>query len=283
MVYSYRYGFSGFAATLTDSQAKQIGELPGVVRVIQNHRYKTHTSRSWDFLGLSKNDPNNLLNKTNQGDGVIIGILDTGIYGDSEAFNDKGLRSNSISMERKIIGARWYIKGFMKDRNLNPTVVEKSINLSPLDEEGHGTHVASTAAGSYVNNLQFYGLNMGTVRGGAPLARDADLLACIDDAINDGVDVLSASICRDGVKSAEVNLENLMGIGSFHAVSHGIPFVAGGGNNGPESSTISNTSPWLINVAASNDDREIVTPLTLGNNETILVSLHNFYDCKLQQ
>nr|XP_016474127.1 PREDICTED: subtilisin-like protease SBT3.3 isoform X2 [Nicotiana tabacum] len=77
MVYSYRHGFSGFAAKLTACQAKQIGELPGVVRVIQNRVYETHTSRSWDFLGLSKNNPNNLLNKTNQGDGIIIGVLDS--------------------------------------------------------------------------------------------------------------------------------------------------------------------------------------------------------------
>ncbi|XP_060180450.1 subtilisin-like protease SBT3.9 isoform X1 [Lycium barbarum] len=305
MIYSYRHGFSGFAAKLTNSQAKQIGELPEVVRIIQNSRYKTHTSRSWDFLGLSKNDPNNLLNKTNQGDGVIIGILDSGIWGDSEAFNDKGLgpipsrwKGNCKSegnfnatkhCNKKIIGARWYIKGMMEEKELNQTMVEELYDLSPLDDDGHGTHVAYTAAGSYVNDVQYYGLNMGTVRGGAPLARlaiykvcwkdnkntycgSADILAGIDDAIKDGVDILSASIGDDGVFS-EVNFfENLLGIGSFHAVSHGISFIAAGGNTGPESSTISNTSPWVINVAASNDDREIVTPITLGNNKTILAA-----------
>ncbi|KAK6789169.1 hypothetical protein RDI58_012968 [Solanum bulbocastanum] len=156
MVYSYRHDFSGFAAKLTDHQAKQIGELFDVVRVIQNPVYKTRTSRSWDFLGLSKNDPNNLLNKTNQGDGSIIGILDS-------------------------------------------------------------------AAGSYVHNLEYYGLNMGTVRGGAPNARIAmykigwmddkgdsyfgcvDILAGIDDAIKDGVDVLSASFGGDLINFAEVD------------------------------------------------------------------------------
>ncbi|XP_059315876.1 subtilisin-like protease SBT3.9 [Lycium ferocissimum] len=307
MVYSYRHGFSGFAAKLTDSQAKQIGELPGVIRVIQNPLYKTHTSRSWDFLGLSKSDPNNinLLNKTNQGDGVIIGVLDSGIWGDSEAFNDNGLGpipsrwkascksegnfNATKHCNRKIIGTRWYIKGLMEEKRLNQTMVEKIYNLSPLDDTGHGTHVAYTAAGSYVNNVEYYGLNMGTVRGGAPLARlaiykvcwkdnvteshcgGADILAGIDDAIKDGVDILSVSLGGGGGPNfAEVNVESLLGIGSFHAVSHGIPVVAAGGNSGPDSNTIGNTSPWVINVAASNSDREIVTPLILGNNKTIL-------------
>uniref|UniRef100_A0A1S3Y6A1 Subtilisin-like protease SBT3.6 n=1 Tax=Nicotiana tabacum TaxID=4097 RepID=A0A1S3Y6A1_TOBAC len=143
-------------------------------------------------------------------------------------------------------------------------------------------------AGSYVNNLEYYDLNMGTIQGGAPLARlaiykvfwrdakgvyscnGADFLSAIDDAIRDGVDILSASLGSGPATVAEVHAESILGIGSFHAVSHGISVVAGGGNNGPNSNTIVNTSPWLITVAASNDDTQIVTPLTLGNNKTIL-------------
>ncbi|KAM3394312.1 hypothetical protein P3S68_003314 [Capsicum galapagoense] len=98
---------------------------------------------------------------------------------------------------------------------------------------------------------------------------DADILADIDDAIKDGVDIISASI-GSSVIYAEVHEENGLGLGSFHAVSHGIPVVAAGGNSGPDSNTISNVSPWIITVAASNSDKEIITPLTLGNNKTIL-------------
>ncbi|XP_075109770.1 subtilisin-like protease SBT3.17 [Nicotiana tabacum] len=198
----------------------------------------------------------------------------------------------------------------MEERKLNETMVRQLYNLSSLDNTGHGTHVAYTTAGSYVNNLQYYGLNMGTTRGGAPLARlaiykvsrrdkngvpsgrnGADILAAIDDAIRDGVDILSASLGSgpltfdDGVDilSAslgsgpltfdEVHAKSILGIGSFYAVSHSIPVVAAGGNSGPNSNTIANTSPWLITVAASNNDTQIVTPLTLGNNKTILVRL----------
>ncbi|XP_047269836.1 subtilisin-like protease SBT3.4 isoform X2 [Capsicum annuum] len=250
------------------------------------------------------------MNKTNQGDGVIIGIIDSGIgWGDnSEVFNEKGVGpipsrwkgsckeednfSATKYCNRKIIGARWYMKGMMEANDLNQTMAERLHKLSALDDNGHGTHVAYTAAGSYVNNVQYYDLNMGTTHGGAPLARLAiykvawngingemisniDVLAAIDDAIKDGVDVISISIGGGGggaVNYADINEDTLFGIGSFHAVSYGRSFIASGGNSGPTSYTVGATSPWVISVASSCFNREIVTPLTLGNNKTIRAS-----------
>ncbi|PHT79604.1 hypothetical protein T459_17656 [Capsicum annuum] len=130
---------------------------------------------------------------------------------------------------------------------------------------------------------------MGTIRGGAPRARLAiykvawsgingtkisniDVLAAIDDAIKDGVDIISISIGGGVINIADIDEDKLFGIGSFHAISYGISFIASGGNSGPDSYTVGATSPWVISVASSNSDREIVTPLTLGNNKTILAA-----------
>lgn len=55
-----------------------IAERAEVVTVTPNSFYKLQTTRSWDFLGLSPQTPHNLLDKTNMGDGIIIGVLDTG-------------------------------------------------------------------------------------------------------------------------------------------------------------------------------------------------------------
>jgi subtilisin family serine protease len=152
-------------------------------------------------------------------------------------------------------------------------------SLSPRDRAGHGTHCASTAAGSAVEAASFHGLGQGVARGGAPRARIAvykslwrtssggttgstvGLLAAIDDAIHDGVDVLSLSLVFSEENS----------FGALHAVQKGITVVYAGGNDGPRPQTIRNTSPWAITVAASKVDRSFPTVITLGNKQQILV------------
>ncbi|KAK9020730.1 hypothetical protein V6N11_010747 [Hibiscus sabdariffa] len=165
MVYSYRHGFSGFAAKLTESQAQKLSELPGVVRVIPNSLHRLQTTRSWDFLGLSSNYPTSVLQNSKMGDGVIIGVFDTGIWPESKAFSDKGLGpipsrwkgacksgdsfNAATHCNRKIIGARWFIDGFLAEYGQPLNTTEDPEFLSPRDANGHGTHTSSTASGSY--------------------------------------------------------------------------------------------------------------------------------------
>ncbi|XP_011081356.1 subtilisin-like protease SBT3.5 isoform X2 [Sesamum indicum] len=301
MVYSYRHGFSGFAAKLTASQAQQLSEHPDVVGVMPNSFYKLQTTRSWDYLGLSPQTPNNLLNKSNMGDGVIIGVLDTGIWPESKAFRDEGLGeipsgwkgfcqsgdqfSAAKHCNKKLIGARWFVDGLLAEigRTLNLTRLGEI--LSARDAEGHGTHVSSTAAGAYVANVSYDGVGLGTARGGAPRARlaiykvcwklsggqcaSADILKAFDEAIKDGVHVLTLSIAAASLPLySEVDGRDAIAIGSFHAIARGITVVCGAGNDGPLPQTVKNTAPWIITVAASTMDRAYPTQITLGNNKT---------------
>ncbi|PQQ06175.1 subtilisin-like protease SBT3.4 [Prunus yedoensis var. nudiflora] len=302
MVYSYRHGFSGFAAKLTESQAQKLSELPGVVRVIPNSLHKLQTTRSWDFLGLSSQSPSNILHKSGMGDGVIIGVLDSGIWPESESFNEEGLGpvpshwkgvcesedrfSPPIHCNRKIIGARWFIKGFLDESEILP---DRSTEFfSPRDAHGHGTHVSSTAAGSFVTNVSYKGLGHGTIKGGAPNARlaiykvcwkvqelgdpscsQADILKALDEAIHDGVDVLSLSIAFSSIP-LRPEVDDAIAIGSFHAVAMGITVVCAAGNAEPLAEMVQNTVPWIITVAASTMDRSFPTSITLGNNKTFL-------------
>ncbi|XP_048422652.1 subtilisin-like protease SBT3.3 isoform X3 [Pyrus x bretschneideri] len=151
MVYSYKHGFSGFAAKLRESQVQQLSELPGVVRIIPNSLHKLETTRSWNFLGLSPHSPSNILPKSKMGDGVIIGVLDTGIWPESESFNEKGLGpvpfhwkgacesgenfNTTIHCNKKIIGARWFIKGLLAEYG-EPLDTSTDF-LSPRDANGH--------------------------------------------------------------------------------------------------------------------------------------------------
>ncbi|KAL0428416.1 UNVERIFIED_CONTAM: Subtilisin-like protease SBT3.3 [Sesamum latifolium] len=303
MVYNYKHSFSGFAAKLTKAQAKKLAEKPGVLRVLPDGRHRVQNTRSWISLGLSNVGlPNNLLHQAHMGDGVIVGIVDSGIWPDSGAFNDEGLgpvparwkgicKSDGLfnaskHCNRKIIGARWYIKGYLHETGVNVAQFNETPEgtPSPIDIGGHGTHVASTAAGSFVSNVNYYGLDMGMFRGGAPRARlaiykacwdepkqlcsSSDILAAMDDAVRDGVDVISVSLGGSYPHLPEVSPNNA--IGSFHAVAHGIPVISSGGNGGPITSSIEEVAPWMISVAASTVDRAFPTPITLGNNKTIM-------------
>lgn len=185
-------------------------------------------------------------------------------------------------MDRKIIGARWYIKGYEADFGKLNTSGGVEF-LSPRDAVGHGTHTASIAAGALVENANFRGLAEGLARGGAPSAHlavykvcwstggcsSADILAAFDDAVLDGVDVLSVSLGSSPPLTAY--FDDSLAIGSFHAVAKGITVVCSAGNSGPYPQTIINTAPWVISVAASTIDRTFPTVITLGNNRTLVV------------
>lgn len=53
-------------------------EHPEVVELLDNVLHEVQTTRSYNYLGLDPQLPNTLLQKTNMGDGMIIGVLDTG-------------------------------------------------------------------------------------------------------------------------------------------------------------------------------------------------------------
>lgn len=297
IVHSYKNGLMGFAARLSELEAKQLVKQPGVVSVFPDPILKLHTTRSWDFLQyetslLIDSHPNSDSESPSQGDDTIIGILDTGIWPESESFNDigmgpipsrwkgkcmKGQDFNSSSCNRKLIGARYY-----QDPD------SESETQTPRDALGHGTHVSSTAAGAPVPNASYYGLATGTAKGGSPASRIAmyrvcttigcrgsAILAAFDDAISDGVDLLSLSLGSSAGIAPDFSTDPIA-IGSFHAVQRGITVVCSAGNDGPQKQSVVNVAPWIITVAATTIDRDLESDLVLGNNKVIKGESINF-------
>jgi len=121
--------------------------------------------------------------------------------------------------------------------------------VSARDELGHGTHTSSIAGGREVKNVSFYGYAKGIARGGVPSSRIAaykvcnkfgacsivGILAAFDDAIADGVDVITISICAPRFNDF---LNDVIAIGSFHAMEKGILTVQAVGNSGPTPSSV---------------------------------------------
>lgn len=136
--------------------------------------------------------------------------------------------------------------------------------------------MASTAAGVVVPSASMLGIGLGTARGGVPSARiavykvcwsngcrDEDVLAAFDDAINDGLDILSLSL---GGSVAKDYFQDGLAIGCYHAMKNGILPSIAAGNEGPDYFTTTNVAPWSLAVAASTTDRSFLTSVQLGNS-----------------
>ncbi|KAK8650530.1 hypothetical protein V6N13_140165 [Hibiscus sabdariffa] len=139
-------------------------------------------------------------------------------------------------------------------------------------------HTSSTLAGNLVQDANLYGLAKGTARGAVPSARiamykvcwassgcsDMDILAALDDATSDGVDVISISI---GGATQDFVTDSIS-VSAFHALKKGIITVTSAGNEGPSLTSVSNYSPWLLTAAASGIDRQFMSTVNLGNRKS---------------
>ena len=308
-LYSYKLAFNGFAARLTAEQAAKLRVHPDVSRVTEDRVKLLKTNASGQFLGLL--DPGNGLRSARglTGEGVTIGIIDSGIDPLHPSFSDRaekpkprlcrgGWARNSLlgawlcqrfrkpryqalyaplphwhgrcetgpgfpagSCSGKIIGARFYAGGFREMHRLDP-----GESLSPLDADGHGTHMASVAAGGTVT-ATIGGTALAPVTGMAPRARIAVYKACwlepgetratcamsdlqraIEDAIADGVDILNYSVGTGDGGPGDPDALALLA-----ATEAGILPVAAAGNSGPGPASLDSpaTAPWVMAVAAS--------------------------------
>ncbi|KAF1870398.1 hypothetical protein Lal_00003604 [Lupinus albus] len=304
LLYTYTIAYNGFAASLTSQQVDELLKSDSVNGIYPDTLYQLHTTRTPEFLGLQTHSglPIGLVNETlNKAlHDIIIGVLDTGVWPESKSFDDTGMPDipkrwrgecesgenfTSSLCNKKLIGARHFSKGlYMAMRSKNDKE-SKTISISPRDTEGHGTHTASTAAGSYVANANFFGFASGVARGIAPQARVAaykvcweegcsssDILAGIERAIEDGVDVLSLSL---GGRSTPYFFDPIA-LGAFAATKRGIFVSCSAGNSGPKPKSISNVAPWIMTVGAGTLDRDFPAYAVLGNKNRIVgVSLYS--------
>ncbi|XP_057419261.1 subtilisin-like protease 4 [Lotus japonicus] len=278
VIYSYKNVLRGFAASLTQEELSAVEKKNGFIsahpqRVL--HRQTTHTPK---FLGLQQDT--GVWKESNFGKGVIIGVLDSGITPGHPSFSDVGIPPpppkwkgrcdlNVTACNNKLIGARAF--------NLAAEAMNGKKAEAPIDEDGHGTHTASTAAGAFVNYAEVLGNAKGTAAGMAPHAHlaiykvcfgedcpESDILAALDAAVEDGVDVISISL---GLSEPPPFFNDSTAIGAFAAMQKGIFVSCAAGNSGPFNSSIVNAAPWILTVGASTIDRRIVATAKLGNGQ----------------
>ncbi|KAF9880260.1 subtilisin-like protease [Colletotrichum karsti] len=224
---------------------------------------------------------------------LIIGIFDTGAWPENPGYRDDGVGPipsrwkgaceegdgwTASNCNNKLIGARAFYKGYVAAvTNGSQPFNWTGEYQSPRDDDGHGTHTSTTAGGSAVQGASLFGQASGTARGMAEHARlamykvcwkegcfDSDILAAMDKAIEDGVNVMSLSL---GPDQPTFNEDEGIVVGSFAAMEKGIFVAVSAGNSGPGPGTVTNLSPWTLNVAASTIDRDFPAHVTLGNGK----------------
>lgn len=188
----------------------------------------------------------------------------------------------------KLIGARFYVADFEASGAVRSALEYRS----PRDGagSGHGTHTASTAGGNdRVPVRAGNGMVTGFMSGVAPRARvaaykvcwtatvqaqtgcyTADMLAAIDDAVADGVDVINFSI-----SGTQLNFLDPVEVAFLNAAAAGVFVAASAGNSGP-GNQVAHMSPWLATVGASTHDRRQGGSITLGDGTTLLGGSTNF-------
>ena len=238
------------------------------------------------------------------GEDVIIGVIDTGIWPEHPSFSDErdlghdppntdrdlvygpppptwhgrcvaGEQFSAQDCNNKLIGARWFSRGL----ELAGGQLEGAY-ASPRDADGHGTHTASTAGGNSGVDPVIFGRDLGvdTISGMAPRARIAaykgcfgeagcalsDLVASIDSAVSDGVDVINYSIGSDAPSQLAADAD---AVAFLFAAQAGVFVATSAGNAGQGAATVGSPAdaPWLTAVGASTHSRVFQDTVTLGD------------------
>ncbi|TVU32366.1 hypothetical protein EJB05_24093, partial [Eragrostis curvula] len=281
LVHAYHHVATGFAARLTLEELDDMSSMPGFVSAVPDKMYKLQTTHTPEFLGLTTSQQGNSSLGSERGAGVIIGVLDTGVFPFHPSFSDAGMPpppakwkgrcefNVSSACNNKLIGAR----NLVTEGNSSSSSSGRR-RAPPFDDDGHGTHTASTAAGAAVPGAHVLGQAAGVAVGMAPRAHVAvykvcgedgclssDVLAGTDAAVADGCDVISMSLGSP----PEPFHQDPVAVAAFGAVEKGVFVSMAAGNSGPNVSSLSNEAPWMLTVAASSMDRAIRTTMRLGN------------------
>lgn len=272
--YRYDAALNGLAVRVSHAEALRLKTLPGVRAVFADLERELETDVGPGHIGA----PDIWSGLTGsgiatRGEGVIIGVLDTGINSQHPAFAEV---DGDSYVHFNPYGAGVYggwcetNAGFCNEKLIAAYTFHQN-GGSPEDINGHGSHTASTAAGNrhvaeFDVGIESYSI---TLQGVAPRANlvaykvcdpscpTAAIIAAVNSAImNDDVDIINYSI--SGVDNPWNDAIDLAFLEAFAA---GIFIAASAGNSGPNPSTVAKTGPWNASVAASSINRVIAHTL----------------------
>ncbi len=302
-LYNYGYVFNGFAAELTEAQAQKLAQMPGVLAVTKDEIRKMDTASTPAFLGLTGST--GFWATKAKGEGVVIGIIDSGVWPEHPSFSDRtgsngnatkdgkldyqqlpgwngkctpGEAFNASHCNQKLIGAQFFNAGFGGNAGIKAQFPYEF--NSARDADGHGSHTASTSGGNANVAATGPAAVFGSINGIAPRARISAYKVCWGNNGEggcSGVDNVAAidQAVADGVdvinysiSGTSTNFRDPVEIAFLFAADAGVFVAASAGNDGPTASTVAHPSPWITTVAAGTHNRDGQGSVTLGNGVT---------------
>jgi uncharacterized repeat protein (TIGR01451 family) len=279
--YDYQHAINGFAVVLTAAEAKALSSMDGVVSVQRERTEHLLTDVGPAWIGAPEIWSNG--KNSTQGEGMVIAVLDSGINSDHPSFADVG--SDGYDHDNPM-GSGNYVPGsycdvtdasFCNDKLIGAWDFVASDGTNPEDNDGHGSHTASTAAGNVVDDAELVAPTTSAffnVSGVAPHANiiaydvcddgcpGASLVAAINQVVIDagnlpnGIAALNYSISGGGDP-----YNDTVELGFLAAVEAGVYVAASAGNSGPAASTVAHLGPWVSTTAASTHNRSIANEL----------------------
>ena len=217
ILFEYHTVFNGMAVSTKRWLADSLRSMPYVRSIHFDKEIKALLDQSVPHIGADQIwDTYDVT-----GEGIVIGILDSGI---DYMHPDLG---GGIGPEYKVLGGY----DFFND------------NDDPMDDNGHGTHVAGITAanGQLLGVAPDASLMAYKVLGPSGKGRKANGIAAIEQAVNDGVHVLNASLGGSG------HSNDPMAQAINNASLAGVVCVVAAGNAGPKYESI--LSPGLAQHA----------------------------------
>ncbi|EFJ05762.1 hypothetical protein SELMODRAFT_136624 [Selaginella moellendorffii] len=288
-LYSYSHLLHGFAVDITEEQAAKLKSTQGVKLVTKERIMRAVTTYTPKLLDLQHGAWPQLGGLKHAGEGIVIGIVDTGINPDHPSFagNSKKPFRPVPHYKGKCVSGHGFPASACNGKVIGAQLFGKSVGYSngdgtAFDADGHGSHVASTAGGNSGVPVVVDGVNYGLASGMAPRARIAvykavfgengfvsDIIAAIEQAVRDGVDILNLSLGSENVTDATSVFMDPVEQALLSAVHAGVYVVQSAGNLGPAKSSVRSFSPWVMTVAAGNTGRHYKASVQLGNGKTI--------------
>ncbi len=281
-VYRYDIALSGLGIRLAASEVSAVERMPGVesVNIVRDQRLDTYRGPSFigaDAIWSGSATPNNAASR---GNGIVVGVIDSGVNRLHPSFAALPAECGAEAGQSKLV-ALTCLSGGVCGPGAPGATCQNNNNGTPEDCVGHGSHTASTAAGNTLSANGMAPAPAVDISGVATCAKVRSykvcnsnlcdplaIMAAIDRAIADGVDVINFSIGGGGGVGSDIWTPGATSDRLFlDALNAGILVAASAGNTREDNLTpegdVNHRGPWLTTVAASSHDEIFSLPGSL--------------------